>query len=152
VIGKAVRRVEDRRFLEGSGRFIADLALPGELHCAIVRSPHPHARILSIGIPPGVTGFTGRDMAADEVGPLRAGWRVGADMREVPRWRATWCATSASRSPRCSLEPVPWPRMPPSGWPSSTRRFRFSNQNLASAGRAAICRPSTLLFPPQPKE
>jgi carbon-monoxide dehydrogenase large subunit len=86
VIGKAVRRVEDRRFLEGSGRFIADLALPGELHCAIVRSPHPHARILSIGIPPGVTGFTGRDMAADEVGPLRAGWRVGADMREVPRW------------------------------------------------------------------
>jgi len=86
VIGASVRRVEDRRFLEGSGRFIADLALPGELHCALVRSPHPHARIVSIDIPPGVLGFTGRDMAADGVGPMRAGWRVGADMREVPRW------------------------------------------------------------------
>ena len=86
MIGAAVRRVEDRRFLEGSGRFIADLTLPGELHCAIVRSPHPHARIVSISFPAGIVGFTGQDMAADGVGPLRAGWRVGADMREVPRW------------------------------------------------------------------
>ena len=86
MIGSSVRRVEDRRFLEGSGRFIADLVLPGELHCAIVRSPHPHARLVSIEIPPDILGFTGKDMAADGVGPMRAGWRVGADMREVPRW------------------------------------------------------------------
>jgi carbon-monoxide dehydrogenase large subunit len=51
-----------------------------------VRSPHAHARILSIAIPPGVIGFTGKDMAADGVGPMRAGWRVGVDMVEVPRW------------------------------------------------------------------
>jgi carbon-monoxide dehydrogenase large subunit len=86
VIGASVRRVEDRRFLEGSGRFIADLVLPGELHCAIVRSPHAHARILSVQFPAGVLGFSGKDMEADGVGPMRAGWRVGADMREVPRW------------------------------------------------------------------
>jgi carbon-monoxide dehydrogenase large subunit len=86
VIGAAVRRVEDRRFLEGSGRFIADLVLPSELHCAIVRSPHPHARILSAAIPRDVIGFTGRHMEADRVGPMGAGWRVGTDMREVPRW------------------------------------------------------------------
>jgi carbon-monoxide dehydrogenase large subunit len=86
VIGESVRRVEDRRFLEGSGRFIADLVLPGELHCAIVRSPHAHARVLSIRMPPDVIGYTGKDMAADGVGPMRAGWRVGADMHEVPRW------------------------------------------------------------------
>jgi carbon-monoxide dehydrogenase large subunit len=86
VIGAAVRRVEDRRFLEGSGRFIADLVLPSELHCAIVRSPHPHARILSVAIPRDVIGFTGRHMQADRVGPMSAGWRVGTDMREVPRW------------------------------------------------------------------
>jgi aerobic carbon-monoxide dehydrogenase large subunit len=86
VIGASVRRVEDRRFLEGSGRFIDDLALAGALHCVLVRSPHPHARIVSIGIPAGVTAFTGKDMAADGVGPMRAGWRVGADMHEVPRW------------------------------------------------------------------
>jgi carbon-monoxide dehydrogenase large subunit len=86
VIGQSVLRVEDRRFLEGSGRFIADLSLPGELHCAIVRSPHAHARIVSIDIPAGITGFTGKDMAADGVGAMRAGWRVGSDMHEVPRW------------------------------------------------------------------
>jgi carbon-monoxide dehydrogenase large subunit len=60
--------------------------LPGELHCAIVRSPHAHARVLSIRIPPNTVGFTGKDMEADGVGPMRAGWRVGADMNEVPRW------------------------------------------------------------------
>jgi len=85
MIGLSVRRVEDRRFLEGSGRFIADLVLPGELHCAIVRSPHPHARIRSISIPPHVLGFAGKDMAADGVGPMRAGW-VLPGMLEVPRW------------------------------------------------------------------
>jgi carbon-monoxide dehydrogenase large subunit len=86
MIGSSVRRVEDRRFLEGSGRFIADMALPGQVHCAIVRSPHGHARILSIRIPSGVIGYTGKDMEADGVGPMRAGWRVGAEMHEVPRW------------------------------------------------------------------
>jgi aerobic carbon-monoxide dehydrogenase large subunit len=85
VIGASVRRVEDRRFLEGSGSFIADLSLPGELHCALVRSPHPHARIRSIAFPAGALGFTGRDMAADGVGPMRAGW-VLPGMSEAPRW------------------------------------------------------------------
>jgi len=85
MIGLSVRRVEDRRFLEGSGRFIADLVLPGELHCAIVRSPYPHARIRSISIPRHVLGLTGKDMAADGVGPMRAGW-VLPGMLEVPRW------------------------------------------------------------------
>jgi carbon-monoxide dehydrogenase large subunit len=86
VIGASVRRVEDRRFLEGSGRFIDDLAPAGTLHCVLVRSPHPHARIVSIDVAAGVTAFTGKDMAADGVGPMRAGWRVGADMHEAPRW------------------------------------------------------------------
>ncbi|HEX6692369.1 MAG TPA: xanthine dehydrogenase family protein molybdopterin-binding subunit [Burkholderiales bacterium] len=85
MIGLSVRRVEDRRFLEGGGRFIADLSLPGELHCALVRSPHAHARIRSIALPAGVAGFTGRDMAADGVGPMRAGW-VLPGMVETPRY------------------------------------------------------------------
>jgi CO/xanthine dehydrogenase Mo-binding subunit len=32
----------------GKARFAADLDLPGQLHTAYLRSPHPHARILSI--------------------------------------------------------------------------------------------------------
>ena len=105
VIGASVRRVEDRRFLEGGGRFVADLSLPGELHCALVRSPHPHARIRSIAFPAGVLGFTGKDMAADGVGPMRAGW-VLPGMAEVPRWALArdTCGTSASRSLPSSLK------------------------------------------------
>jgi carbon-monoxide dehydrogenase large subunit len=76
VIGSAVRRVEDRRFLTGGGRFIDDVVLPGELHCALVRSPHAHARIAAIEIPEDVLGYTGRDMALDGVGAMQAGWQL----------------------------------------------------------------------------
>jgi carbon-monoxide dehydrogenase large subunit len=95
VIGAAVRRVEDERFLTGSGRFVADLSFPGELHCAIVRSPHAHARLRAIDIGgalgPGVAAvLTGRDMQADGVGPMTARWHVrmpdGPPMAEPLRW------------------------------------------------------------------
>jgi len=85
VIGKPVLRVEDRKFLTGEGRFIDDLSLPGELHCAIVRSPHAHARIVSIAAPEGVVVFTGEDMARDGVRPMRCGW-VLPGMVEPPRF------------------------------------------------------------------
>ena len=81
MIGESVPRVEDLRFLTGSGRFVEDLEIPGALHCAFVRSPHSHARIR------GIHGkaLTGRDMAADGVGPMRAGWALPG-MVELPRW------------------------------------------------------------------
>ncbi|MCI0436328.1 MAG: hypothetical protein L0271_22205, partial [Gemmatimonadetes bacterium] len=34
--------------MTGRARFVADITLPGMLHCAILRSPHAHARIRSI--------------------------------------------------------------------------------------------------------
>ena len=85
MIGKSVLRVEDQKFLTGEGRFIDDLSLPGELHCAIVRSPHPHAGVLSIRAPDGVLMLTGEDMAADGVRPMRCGW-VLPGMAEPPRF------------------------------------------------------------------
>jgi carbon-monoxide dehydrogenase large subunit len=66
--------VEDQKFLSGAGRFIEDLSFPGELHCAIVRSPHAHARILGIRAPEGVQLLAGEDMARDGVQPMRCGW------------------------------------------------------------------------------
>jgi carbon-monoxide dehydrogenase large subunit len=48
VIGTSTGRVEDRDLLRGSARFVADIRLPGMLHAAFVRSPHAHARIVSI--------------------------------------------------------------------------------------------------------
>ena len=94
-IGAAVRRVEDRRFLTGRGRFVADLALPGELHCTFVRSPHAHARLRGIdtrraAAMPGVAlVLTGADLAADGVREMRPLWiirsRDGKPMAEPPR-------------------------------------------------------------------
>ena len=49
-IGAPIRRKEDVRFLTGSGEYTDDITLPGMLHAAILRSPHAHARIISIDI------------------------------------------------------------------------------------------------------
>jgi carbon-monoxide dehydrogenase large subunit len=47
-IGHSVKRHEDARLIEGQGRFIDDIELPGMLHLAILRSPVAHARINGI--------------------------------------------------------------------------------------------------------
>ena len=44
-IGKSMKRVEDPRFIQGKGKYVANLQIPGMLHAAIVRSPHAHATI-----------------------------------------------------------------------------------------------------------
>jgi carbon-monoxide dehydrogenase large subunit len=45
LVGTSVDRVEDRRLLQGHGRFVADLRRPREVHAAFLRSPYAHARI-----------------------------------------------------------------------------------------------------------
>jgi len=47
-IGARVPRLEDPALLTGRGRYVDDLHFPGMLHAAMVRSPHPHARVTSI--------------------------------------------------------------------------------------------------------
>ena len=48
LIGQPLRRREDHRLLTGRGRYVADVPLDAALHVAVVRSPHAHARIVSI--------------------------------------------------------------------------------------------------------
>jgi carbon-monoxide dehydrogenase large subunit len=50
LVGKRLKRTEDKRFLQGRSRFVDDLHLPGLLHMAFVHSPLPHARITSIDV------------------------------------------------------------------------------------------------------
>ncbi len=75
-IGQPVRRKEDERLLTGRGRFSDDFTLPGQAYAAIVRSPHPHARIIGIDTRaalalPGVLGvLTGEDCLADRLRPI----------------------------------------------------------------------------------
>jgi len=47
-IGTKRRTKEDPRFVTGRGRYVADIALPGMKHVALVASPHASARIVSI--------------------------------------------------------------------------------------------------------
>ena len=74
-LGKSLNRVEDPRFLRGQGRYLDDIKLPGMLHAAIVRSPHAHARIVSIdtskaeALPGVVRVVTGKDVA-EHAAPL----------------------------------------------------------------------------------
>ena len=87
-IGQPVRRKEDFRLLTGRGSFVDDLALPELAHAVIVRSPHAHARIVSVDkaaalAAPGVLAvLTGADYLADGLGadPARC-WADGAARR-----------------------------------------------------------------------
>ena len=82
MIGKSVRRVEDRPLLRGEGRFVADINLPHQLHMRIVRSHAAHGTIESIDVSealavPGVAAvWTGADVADMEPIDFR---QVGAD-------------------------------------------------------------------------
>jgi len=75
-IGQPLRRKEDLRLVTGNGRFSDDIGLEGQAYAVMVRSPHPHARIVSIEtararVMPGVLGiFTGADALADGLAPI----------------------------------------------------------------------------------
>src|SRR5579859_8217288 len=48
VIGKPFQRVDGGAKVTGQAVYADDVVLPRTLHCKILRSPHPHARIVSI--------------------------------------------------------------------------------------------------------
>ena len=85
-IGQAITRREDQRLLTGTGKYVDDTPLPGSAHIAFVRSPHAHARIVSIDASeaktaPGVLAvITGADLKADGIGhfPINPGLKNAA--------------------------------------------------------------------------
>jgi len=68
-IGRSVPRPNAKRLVAGRGQYVDDLRLPRMVHVAFLRSPHAHARILSIDstaakASPGVVRVvTGAEMA-----------------------------------------------------------------------------------------
>jgi carbon-monoxide dehydrogenase large subunit len=93
-VGARMLRREDGRLLKGSGRFVADIVLPGEAHAVLVRSVHPHARIHRIDTTAaramvGVLAvLTGADAEEDGLGGIP--WEVrppvppGTDPKSLP--------------------------------------------------------------------
>jgi CO/xanthine dehydrogenase Mo-binding subunit len=66
-VGQSVERVDGVEKVTGAARYTADLKFPRMLHAFVVRSPHPHARILDVRLDkaarvPGVRAVAcGRD-------------------------------------------------------------------------------------------
>lgn len=47
-VGRSMARVDAGEKLRGDARFVGDMSVPGMLHGKVLRSPYPHARIVSI--------------------------------------------------------------------------------------------------------
>ncbi len=82
LIGQSIKRVEDKRFITGKGRYVDDIVLPNMTWAAVVRSDAAHAHIRGIDAgeasrAPGVVAvLTGADMEADGINGLPCGWQV----------------------------------------------------------------------------
>jgi aerobic carbon-monoxide dehydrogenase large subunit len=68
LVGQSLKRTEDPKFMTGAGMYLDDLRLPDLLFAAFVRSPHAHAKILSVDVSPAlklprvVAALTGKDI------------------------------------------------------------------------------------------
>lgn len=81
-IGQAMRRFEDPRFIQGKGRYVANLSLPNMAYMAVKRSPYAHAKINNVdtseveAMAGVIAVYTGADYMADGIGALPCGWQV----------------------------------------------------------------------------
>ena len=64
VIGKKVERVDAFERLTGEAKYAADVYLPGMLYVKILRSPHPHAKVVKIDTT-RAQGASGREGYSD---------------------------------------------------------------------------------------
>ncbi|MEM9221134.1 MAG: xanthine dehydrogenase family protein molybdopterin-binding subunit [Pseudomonadota bacterium] len=95
-IGARVLRKEDRRFITGKGRYTDDIVERDMTHGVFVRSPHAHAKVLSMDTAaaeamPGVIGVvTGQQLIDGAVGNIICGWMIyskdGSPMKAAP-WK-----------------------------------------------------------------
>jgi len=92
-VGTRMKRKEDPRMVTGLGRYTEDIAVPGMLHAAIVRSPEAHAAITSIDVSVAmerhgvVAVLTGEDMAEDFAAGLAMVWvPPGVEIKTPDHW------------------------------------------------------------------
>jgi carbon-monoxide dehydrogenase large subunit len=92
-VGQALKRKEDPRFINGTGRYIDDISPLGTLHAAIVRSPEAHATITSIDVSearehPNVVGvYTAEDLTNDLAGGVPMVWAPpGVEINTPEHW------------------------------------------------------------------
>jgi carbon-monoxide dehydrogenase large subunit len=129
-VGAALSPRETRRLCLGRGTYVGDLALPGMLHAAFVRSPHAHARIVGIDAgaarrAPGVAAVLTGDDLARLTAPLRVAppidGLVPMEMATLPVDKARFvgdpvaCVVGDDRyrvEDACALVDVTWAALP----------------------------------------
>jgi len=110
--GQAIRRVEDQRFLTGTGRYTDDIVLPGQAYIQFFRSPYAHGSIRNIDVSeareaPGVLAvYTADDLTAAGIKDLHG-----------------------AGSPPSSLTP---PRAPLQQRPLARERVRYVGEPVAA--------------------
>src|SRR5262247_3872270 len=106
-VGKPVRQREDSRLVTGAGCYTDDVNLPGQAYAAMVRSPHAHARIVSIDTAAALASsgvlavLTGADLVADGLKAM-SHRPVPTNPHEVP-------LKSPDGSPFFVSDPLPLP-------------------------------------------
>jgi CO/xanthine dehydrogenase Mo-binding subunit len=97
LIGSNVRRIDAPSKVTGKLRYAGDMVMPHMLHVQVLRSPHAHARIVSIdtsqaealeGVEAVITSPTCRARTASACSSTTS-----------RSWRAARCAMSARRWP-----------------------------------------------------
>jgi carbon-monoxide dehydrogenase large subunit len=85
VIGESHPRLGGGPLVTGAGRFVDDVRVPGLLHAVVLRSPHAHARLISVDTTrarevPGVHAvLTSADVPAAAIIPNRVPAPAGTD-------------------------------------------------------------------------
>jgi carbon-monoxide dehydrogenase large subunit len=86
-VGTSIKRREDASLLRGRATWVENIAPPGTLYMAVVRSPYAHARITNVNLDPVreaegvVAAFSGVDLAEDWKGGLPCAWPVTEDIK-----------------------------------------------------------------------
>src|SRR3954470_19483935 len=89
-VGKSRRRKEDERLITARTRWTDNITLPGLLHMAVLRSPHAHAKIISIDTSAAksdsgvIAVYTGKDLDPDGAIGMPCAWPITPDMK-APR-------------------------------------------------------------------
>lgn len=93
LFGASIKRREDPRLMTGRANFTDDVRLPGMTSMAVLRSPHAHAKIVSIdtsaakAMPGVVAVYTGADLV-DDLAPVPCAWLVPNANLVIPEYRA----------------------------------------------------------------
>jgi xanthine dehydrogenase YagR molybdenum-binding subunit len=161
VIGKSIPRISGRAMVTGAARYTVDVRLPGMLFARILRSPHPHARILSIDTSeaerhPGVRAVhvvtengraAARPASVSVPGALPTVRYVGAGVAAIAA-TTRGAADEAIRLINVNYEILPFVvDMDEARRPNSPRVFEVANSESGGADASRVSQAANVLGP-----